>query len=126
MSDRRSEVIDDAILLAALGELGNFLSAMDVPEGVIATFPSLSDLQTQFFTTVLYPNAAADPGAADGFMRIEPTNLLLECLAAARAKDWPRFIVLVHGAVSGLSQMSLHHNSARREVRDSSERGELG
>jgi hypothetical protein len=59
MSDR---VLNDAALLAAFRELGDCLSAMVVPSGVIATFPSLSDLQTKFFTTVLYPDSTAGAG----------------------------------------------------------------
>lgn len=122
MSDR---TLNDASLLAALRELGDRLSAVDVPERVVETIPRLSDCQTKLFTTVVVQGAATVLGAADGIMRLEPSDLLLEMLAAVRASEWPRFIVLVHGAVSDLSPVSLHHNSARREVRDSSERGEL-
>lgn len=93
--------MNDALLLAALRELGDCLSAVDVPAGVVETFPSLSELQVKFFTTVLEKDPTAIAGAPDCVMRLQPTDLLLECLAAARAKEWPRFIVLVHDALSG-------------------------
>jgi hypothetical protein len=73
---------------------------VDVPGGIVQTFPSLTKLQVKFFTTVLVKNPTALPGAPDSTMRLEPTDLLLKCLAAARAKEWPRFIVLVHDALS--------------------------
>jgi hypothetical protein len=93
--------MNDAPLLAALRELGDCLSAVDVPQGVVETFPSLSNLQTQFFATVLEQNSAAWTGATDCIIRLEPSDLLLECLAAARAQEWPRIIILVHNAISG-------------------------
>ena len=80
--------------------------AVDVPSGVIATFPSLSDLQTDFFTTVFHADGASDAWTTNGIMCLEPTNLLLECLVAARAKDWPRFIVLIHDATSDQCRLS--------------------
>jgi hypothetical protein len=92
--------MNDAPLLSALRELGDRLSAVDVPQGVIATFPSLCDLQVKFFTTVLEKDAAACPGTADCVMRLEPSDLLLECLAAVRAKEWPQVLVLIHDALS--------------------------
>lgn len=95
--------MNDEKLLAALRELGDCLSAVDVPQGVIATFPSLSNIQTQLFTTVLEQDPTAASGTADCIMRLEPTDLLLKCLAAARAKDWPRFIVLVQNTPLELS-----------------------
>src|SRR5580704_13997938 len=64
------------LLLQALRELGGVLSAVDVPQGVKDAFPSLSDLQTQLFTTVPIPEFAS--GAPDKVMRLEPTDLLLE------------------------------------------------
>jgi hypothetical protein len=93
-------MIDDAPLLGALREFGDCLDAVDVPEGVVATFPSLSNLQVKFFTTVLEERPASDVGASNCIMRLQPSNLLLECLSAARTKEWPRFIVLIHGALS--------------------------
>jgi hypothetical protein len=44
----RCVVTNDTFLLAALRELRDRLSAVDVPEGVVKTFPSLSDLQDNF------------------------------------------------------------------------------
>lgn len=89
---------NDKSLLAALRELGDCLSAVDVPQGVIETFPSLSDLQTQLFTTVFVQELAS--GTADLISHLQPTDLLLKMLAAARAGDWPRFLVLVHNATA--------------------------
>jgi hypothetical protein len=40
-------------------------------------------------------------------MCLEPTDLLLKCLAAAKAKDWPRFIILVHDAHSAQARGEL-------------------
>jgi hypothetical protein len=97
--------INDESLLAALRELGDFLSAVDVPSGVIETFPSLNKLQVKFFRTILVKDTAAIAGTPDTIMRLEPSNLLLECLTAARAHEWPRFIVLVHNALSELGSL---------------------
>lgn len=104
------------LLLQALRELGGVLSAVDVPQGVIDTFPSLSDLQTQLFTTVLIPEFAG--GAPDEVMRLEPTDLLLEMLAAARTSEWPRLVVLVHDAISNQRRLdhSIAHSGAPGEV----------
>jgi len=99
LTTNRRLMRDDA-LLKALRELGECLSAVDVPHGVVATFPSLSNLGPKLFVTVLEQNSAALPGATDCIMRLEPSDLLLECLLAARAHEWPRFIVLVHEAHS--------------------------
>jgi hypothetical protein len=33
-------------------------------------------------------------------LRLEPSNLLRELLAALRALEWPRVLVLVHDALS--------------------------
>jgi hypothetical protein len=55
-------MIDDAPLLGALRELGDCLSAVDVPAGVVETFPSLSELQVEFFTTVLEQRPASAVG----------------------------------------------------------------
>jgi hypothetical protein len=101
--------MNDALLLAALRELGDCLSAVDVPAGVIETFPSLSELQTKLYTTVFEKDPADPIGASYSVARLQPTDLLLECLSAARAKEWPRFIVLVHDALS--AEVSLRHNT---------------
>jgi hypothetical protein len=93
--------MNDEPLFGALRELGDRFSAVDVPQRVIDTFPSLSDLQTKFFTTVLVQGQAA--GATNSIMRLEPSNLLLEMLAAVRACEWPRFIVLIHDATSSFA-----------------------
>jgi hypothetical protein len=99
----------NAALLAALRELGDCLSAADVPEGVIATFPSVIDLQTKRFTIIIEKDSTVGIGAPDCIMRLEPSNPFLECLAAAKAEKWPRFIVLVHDAYA--SVLFLHHST---------------
>lgn len=78
-------LMNDAPLLAALRELGGLLSAVDMPQGVIETFPSLSDLQTQLFTTVFVQEFAT--GTADLVPHLEPTDLLLSNLGAFGG-DW--------------------------------------
>jgi hypothetical protein len=87
--------MNDALLLAALRELGDCLSAVDVPQGVLAAFPRLRKLQIKFFVTVFDEETTTWAGTTYRPMSLQPTDLLLKCLAAARAKDWPRFIVLV-------------------------------
>jgi hypothetical protein len=86
-------------LVEALRELGRCLNAVDVPEGVVATFPSLSQIQKKLFVTVLQADSATDAGAPNTTMRLQPTDLLLKCLTAARAKEWPGFIILVQEAL---------------------------
>ena len=95
----------DIPLVVALRELGDRLSSVDVPKGVIEAIPSLSELLLQLFTTVFVAGAAG--GTPDGIMRLEPSNLLLEMLAAVRAGEWPRFVVLIHDATSRARVISL-------------------
>jgi hypothetical protein len=75
----------DSKFVEALQELGSCLSAVDVPSQVVDTFSRLSQLQVKLFTTVFEDEAP----------HLQPTDLLLECLTASKAKDWPQFIVLV-------------------------------
>jgi hypothetical protein len=91
-------VSNDASLLDALRELGDRLSAVDVPERVVEALPRRSDRKKKLFTTVFMRGQTA--GASDGGMRLEPSNLLLEMLAAVRTCEWPQFVVLIHDPLS--------------------------
>ena len=50
-------------LLAALRELGDCLSAVDIPQGVIDALPRLSKLQIKFFVTVFDEEMTTEVGA---------------------------------------------------------------
>src|SRR5262249_942138 len=92
---------------AVLRLLGN---ADHVPPGVKAALLRLSECQTKLFCTVPESPGARDrsrgvqdTGALDldvHGLRLEPSNFLCELLAALRALEWPRVLVLVHGVVS--------------------------
>lgn len=86
----------DSSLVAALRELGVKLSADHVPHGVKGAVARLSQSQSKLFTTVIVPETAL--GAGDGFLSVEPSDLLLKLMEAADALDWPKFMVLVHKA----------------------------
>jgi hypothetical protein len=110
--------MNDTLLLEALRELGDRLSAVDVPEGIVSTFACLSDLGIKLFTTVLEQNPAVISRATNCVMRLEPSDLLLECLTAARANEWPRFVILVHEALANKvgSHLILEAIAPPREV----------
>lgn len=102
--------MNDEPLMAAYEELRTLLSGPDVPEGVYTECLRLSDFQTKLFCTVPegyrtgdWTKTVGDAGAfnRDGWpLRLEPSNFLRELLAALRAFEWPRVLVLVHGATS--------------------------
>ena len=108
--------MSDASLMEACAELRALLANPNTPEGVVSACLRLSEYQTKLFCTVPESYRAADrssepvehPGAFDRdkwSLRLEPSNLLRELLAALLASEWPRVIVLVHDTTSdGASQ----------------------
>jgi len=91
--------INDAPLLATYAELRGLLAADHVPEGVKLAALRLGECQKKLFCFVGTPNPAL--GAVDLSPGLHPSDLLCELIQALRALDWPRFIVLVHDALSG-------------------------
>lgn len=118
--------MSDAPLMEAYAELRTLLEEPSVPEGVKLACLSLSQHQTKLFCTVPDGGAALDgaelsdlTGTLDlnGFgLRLEPSNFLCELIAAIRASEWPRVLVLIHDATS--DQVSAQHSSMRPAVRD--------
>lgn len=112
--------MNDAPLQNAYAELRTLLGQPTVPEGVQSTCLRLSKVQTKLFCTVQEPLRASDGAApvhnagtlnGDGYgLRLEPSNFLCELLAAIRASEWPRVIVLVHHALDS-DQVNLRHNT---------------
>ena len=98
--------INDAPLMQAYEELRALLADPCVPEGVISACLRLSECQTKLFCTHVDGHRARDraggteSGALGKTLRLEPSNLLSELLAALRAFEWPRVLVLVHSACS--------------------------
>lgn len=88
-----------APLFEAYAELRALVEADHVPVGVKEAALRLSECQKKLFVTVFVVDLAE--GTTDGTIRFEPSNCLLELLAAANALDWPLFVVLVHDALSG-------------------------
>jgi hypothetical protein len=103
--------MNDVPLMAAYEELRSLLANPCVPEDVARACLRLSECQTKLFCTVPegyrtgdWANRIENAGASDfkGWgLRLEPSNLLRELLAALRAFEWPRVMILVHGATSG-------------------------
>jgi hypothetical protein len=101
---------DSAPLMAAYAELRTLLHNPSVPERVLSACLSLSQHQTKLFVTVPEGGAATDgaelaglPGAPNldvWGLRLEPSNFLGELIAAIRAAEWPRVLVLIHDAIS--------------------------
>jgi hypothetical protein len=96
--------------MAAYAELRELVGADHTPPRVKATCLGLSQHQTKLFCTVLESNGAKDGAepiddarTPDGQgevivgLRLEPSNFLLELLAAMRALEWPKVLVLIHG-----------------------------
>jgi hypothetical protein len=102
--------MNDAPLMEAYAELRALLADPLVPEGVVSACLRLSECQTKLFCSVPEGLRAGDrtDGANDtrtfdvdaGVLRLEPSNFLCELLAALRAFEWPRVLVLVHEATS--------------------------
>jgi hypothetical protein len=94
--------------MKAYQELRALLANPDVPERVYTACLGLSNFQTKLFCSVSDSYWTEDgasriehAGTLDGEMRLEPSNFLCELLAALRAFEWPRVVVLVHEATSG-------------------------
>lgn len=97
--------MNDAPLMEAYAELRQLLSRPIVPEGIVTACLGLSECQTKLFSTHLErkgardrPHRIDDAGAFDAALRLEPSDFLLELLAAIRASEWPRVLVLVSNA----------------------------
>jgi hypothetical protein len=97
----------NAPLITALQELGALLSDPGVPPGVVLAASSLSECQTKLFGTHHEGHGATDGAKSiddswtlDGSLRLEPSDLLCELLAAFRAFEWPKVLVLIHQASS--------------------------
>lgn len=100
-------IMNDASLMLAYEELRSLLARPDVPKGVYTACLCLSDFQTKLFCSVSDSYRTQHgtewieyAGTPDAGMRLEPSNFLRELLAALRALEWPRVLVLVHGAIS--------------------------
>jgi hypothetical protein len=105
MSDGNPTVIDatahpwdDSALVEKVEELRFLLNPDHLSEGVVLACLRLRERPEKFFSTVFKPCFAE--GASGHRICLEPTNLLCELVLAARAKDWPRFVVLIHDALS--------------------------
>jgi hypothetical protein len=95
--------------MAAYAELRELVDADHTPPGVKSACLSLSKYQPKLFCTVPEGCGAKDgaepiddPGALNGevgapSLRLEPSNFLHELLAALRAFEWPKVLVLIHG-----------------------------
>jgi PHD/YefM family antitoxin component YafN of YafNO toxin-antitoxin module len=93
--------VNDAPLIAALSELGSLLSDPDIPEGVVLATSRLSECQTKLFRTHFHCHRTGQrEGGAFFSYSLEPSDFLRELLAAVRAFEWPRVLVLVHDATS--------------------------
>ena len=102
--------MNDAPLMTAYEELRTLLADPRCPENVSAACLGLSECQTKLFCTVPdgyrtgdWAKTIGDAGAfnIDGWpLRLEPSNFLRELLAALRALEWPRVLILVHEATS--------------------------
>jgi len=90
--------MNDAPLMEAYAELRALAEADHVPPGVQSALFRLSECQTKLFTMVCVQELAF--GAADGCIRLEPSNFLRELIKALSALDWPRVLLLVHDATS--------------------------
>jgi hypothetical protein len=101
--------IDDAALQQADAELRSLLARPDVPEEVLSACLSLSECQHKLFLSM--PNGyrtgdwsklVDDAGTfnRDGWpLRLEPSNLLRELIAALRAFEWPKVLILIEGGL---------------------------
>ena len=89
----------DARLISALRQLGDILSAPDVPAEVVALIPLLDEKCLHLFTTVIVQDKTV--GATHGIPHLEPSGLLTELIAAGRARDWPKFASYAHVAFPG-------------------------
>jgi hypothetical protein len=87
---------EDSALMQAYSELRHYLASDEVPPRVKAALPGLTQGQKKLFITVGVPESAL--GADDKAIRFEPSNLLLELVAAAKTLDWPKVAILIHEA----------------------------
>lgn len=125
--------MNDAPLMAAYAELRALLADPNVPEGVTAACFRLSECQTKLFCTVPdgyraeeRPKRVEYAGTFDGKvwgLRFEPSNFLCELLAALRASEWPRVLVLVHDVLppnrgDGIQLVSIAHPTGTETLRE--------
>lgn len=115
--------MNSAPLMEAYEELRTLLAGPDVPEHVVTACLGLSKCQTKLFCTVPegyrtgdWARCANDAGASNRdawALRLEPSNFLRELLAALRAFEWPRVLVLVHYALESPLDVRLRHNTVK-------------
>lgn len=96
MTDKRKDGTDSPFG-RALDELADLLIKAQAPTEVRACALDLVNGGTKMFRIVAKP----DPALRAGYSRLVPeaSDLLMELLAAARASDWQRFMVLGHAGV---------------------------
>jgi hypothetical protein len=119
--------MNDAPLMEAYEELRTLLAHPSVPERVVSACMGLSQFQTKLFCTVPdrtgpyrtvpdgyragdWSKGFEDTGALDGDgwgLRLEPSNFLRELLAALRAFEWPKVLVLIHETCSPCGELTL-------------------
>lgn len=86
--------------------LRGFLQAQHVPPRIKEACLCLSEHQLKLFRWIPNTQGTIDAGAFDPFAGLYATDFLNELVAAFRAFDWPRVIVLVHGLSSDNSALS--------------------
>jgi hypothetical protein len=92
--------LNETPLMEAYERLRTLAYAQHVPPWIKDALFGLSDCQHKLFVTVFVQESAL--GAADGYIRFEPSNFLSELILAITALDWPRVMVLIHEATSDL------------------------
>jgi hypothetical protein len=98
--------MNDAALVEKVEELRGLLNPDHLPEGVVLACLRLRERPEKIFRTVFNPDFAQ--GASDHSFTLEPSDLLCELVLAARALDWPRFVVLVHDTLSAQGDSVQH------------------
>jgi hypothetical protein len=79
-------------------ELGRRIRAQEVPREVIEAAARLAEHPEKLLYLVPEMDAAPGTGTPDLAPGLHPSDLLIELVAAARAAQWERFIVLEHAS----------------------------
>ena len=80
-----------------LAELGNYLASEDCPLEVVEAAARLTEHPQELFWFVPPHNLAIRaPNLAPG---LQPSDLLLEMVLAARAREWPKVLILIQQAL---------------------------
>jgi len=85
--------------LEAMDELGRLVAAPDTPPEVSDALLSLVEHPRKFVWLVKSVSPTA--GALDDSPILQPSDLLVKLLGAARALDWPQVLALVRGCHEG-------------------------